>query len=203
VSRWTRRRSSNGQPLSEESHERRIGPYLLVERIAEGGMGEVWRAEQLGQVLARFESERQALALMEHPAIAKIYDGGTTPDGRPYFAMEFVSGVPITEHCDRHKLAPAARLELFLQLCEGAQHAHQKAIAALSASCAAAATRGPASARAPASRSASWCRSRSPTCSACRSPRPRRRRLSSPRRSSRPHQKFRHPSCPHPSCPHQ
>jgi eukaryotic-like serine/threonine-protein kinase len=80
------------------------------------------------QVVARFESERQALALMDHPAIAKVFDGGSTAEGRPYFVMEYVAGVPITEHCDTHKLSTAARLELFAEVCEGVQHAHQKAI---------------------------------------------------------------------------
>ncbi len=123
----------------------RLGPYRLLELIGEGGMGEVWLAEQLEprrkvaikvikagmdtkQVVARFESERQALALMDHPAIAKVFDGGSTPEGRPYFVMEYVAGVPITEHCDTHKLSTTARLELFTEVCEGVQHAHQKAI---------------------------------------------------------------------------
>ncbi len=108
-------------------------------------MGEVWLAEQVEprrrvalklikagmdtkQVVARFDSERQALALMDHPAIAKVFDGGSTPEGRPYFVMEYVAGVPITEHCDRQKLSTAQRLELFSQVCEGVQHAHQKTI---------------------------------------------------------------------------
>src|SRR5208283_4437796 len=77
---------------------------------------------------ARFESERQALALMDHPAIAKVFDGGSTPEGRPYFVMEYVAGVPLTEHCDTHQLSTAARLGLFVEVCEGVQHAHQKAI---------------------------------------------------------------------------
>ncbi len=123
----------------------RIGPYRLLQLIGEGGMGEVWLAEQIEprrrvaikvikagmdtkQVVARFESERQALALMDHPAIAKVFDGGSTPEGRPYFVMEYVPGVPITEHCDTHKLSTTARLELFTEVCEGVQHAHQKAI---------------------------------------------------------------------------
>jgi len=109
-------------------------------------MGEVWLAEQTqpvrrqvalkvikagmdsAQVVARFEAERQALALMDHPAIAKIFDGGTTPQGRPYFAMEYVQGEYITSFCDRHRLPVPKRLELFVQLCEGVQHAHQKGI---------------------------------------------------------------------------
>lgn len=125
---------------------REIGPYRLLEKVGEGGMGEVWLAEQSApvkrqvalkvikqgmdtkQVVARFEAERQALAMMDHPAVAKIFDAGATPEGRPYFAMEYVKGVPITEFCDRHKLNNPERLELFMQVCEGVQHAHQKAI---------------------------------------------------------------------------
>ncbi len=140
----------SGTKANEETEpapdsERRIGPYRLLQLIGEGGMGEVWLAEQLEprrkvalklikmgmdtkQVVARFESERQALALMDHPTIAKVFDGGSTPEGRPYFVMEYVPGVPITEHCDTHKLSTAARLELFTDVCQGVQHAHQKAI---------------------------------------------------------------------------
>jgi len=120
--------------------------FHLEYRLGEGGMGEVWLAEQLRpvrrqvalkvikagmdskEVVARFESERQALALMDHPAIAKVFDGGSTPEGRPYFVMEYVAGIPITEHCDTHKLSTSARLELFMDVCEGVQHAHQKAV---------------------------------------------------------------------------
>jgi eukaryotic-like serine/threonine-protein kinase len=123
-----------------------IGPYQLLEPLGSGGMGEVWLAEQTqpvrrrvalklikagmdtGEVVARFQSERQALALMDHPAIAKVFDAGTTPQGRPYFVMEYIGGVPITDYCDQHKLTLRARLELFVQVCEGVQHAHQKAI---------------------------------------------------------------------------
>lgn len=109
-------------------------------------MGEVWLAEQkypvrrrvalkvikagmnTREVVLRFESERQALALMDHPAIAKVFDAGSTPDGLPYFVMEFVAGVPITSYCDKHRLTVEERLALFVQVCEGVQHAHQKAI---------------------------------------------------------------------------
>jgi eukaryotic-like serine/threonine-protein kinase len=125
---------------------KRIGPYQLLQLIGEGGMGEVWLAEQLEpvrrkvaikvikagmdtkQVVARFESERQALALMDHPAIARVLDGGSTPEGRPYFVMEYVAGVSITEHCDTHKLSTEERLELLREVCDGVQHAHQKAV---------------------------------------------------------------------------
>jgi serine/threonine protein kinase/tetratricopeptide (TPR) repeat protein len=123
-----------------------IGPYRLIQLLGTGGMGEVWRAGQTEPfhrtvalklikagmdtkaVVARFDSERQALALMEHPNIAKVYDAGATPAGRPYFVMEYVPGIPITDYCDKHRLAIKERLELFMQVCEGVQHAHQKAI---------------------------------------------------------------------------
>ncbi len=128
------------------SPEGAFGRYRLLQRLGEGGMGEVWLAEQSepvhrqvaikvikagmdsAQVIARFEAERQALALMDHPAIATVFDGGTTPQGRPYFAMEYVKGEPITIYCDRHRLNTSERLELFTQVCEGVQHAHQKGI---------------------------------------------------------------------------
>ena len=124
----------------------RLGPYDLLEPIGEGGMGEVWLAEQkqpvrrrvalklikagmdTREVAARFESERQALALMDHPNIAKVFDAGATPQGRPYFVMEYVTGIPITDHCDKHRMTLRERLELFVHVCEGVQHAHQKAI---------------------------------------------------------------------------
>jgi len=123
-----------------------IGRYQLLQRIGEGGMGEVWLAEQkepvrrrvalklvkagmnTREVMARFESERQALALMDHPAIAKVFDAGSTPQGTPYFVMEYVAGVPIAAYCDNHRLSTRERLELFIHVCEGVQHAHQKAI---------------------------------------------------------------------------
>jgi len=123
-----------------------IGPYKLLSLLSEGGMGIVYLAEQKHpikrrvalkvikpgmdskRVIARFEAERQALALMDHPNIAQVHDAGTTEAGRPYFAMEHVKGVPITEYCDRHRLTVEERLKLFLQLCEAVQHAHQKGI---------------------------------------------------------------------------
>src|SRR5208337_2347926 len=80
------------------------------------------------EAIARFDSERQALALMDHPAIAKVFDAGSTPQGAPYFVMEYVAGVPITTYCDNHRLSTRDRLELFMHVCEGVQHAHQKAI---------------------------------------------------------------------------
>jgi len=118
----------------------------LLQKIGEGGMGTVWMAEQeepirrgvalkiikLGmdtkQVIGRFEAERQALALMDHPNIAKVLDAGATETGRPYFVMELVRGVKITEYCDQHQLATRQRLDLFMQVCQAVQHAHQKGI---------------------------------------------------------------------------
>jgi tetratricopeptide (TPR) repeat protein len=123
-----------------------IGPYKLVQMLGEGGMGAVFMAQQTEpikrlvalklikpgmdtrQVIARFEAERQALALMEHPNIAKVFDAGTTELGRPYFVMELVKGVPITRYCDQHRLTPRQRLELFIPVCQAVQHAHQKGI---------------------------------------------------------------------------
>ncbi len=131
---------------SPGSTARTIGPYHLLERIGEGGMGEVWVADQhkpihrrvalklikagmdTKQVIARFESERQALAMMDHPAIAKVFDAGETDEGHPYFVMEYVQGIPITAYCDQYRLTTQERLELFSHVCEGVQHAHQKAI---------------------------------------------------------------------------
>jgi serine/threonine protein kinase/tetratricopeptide (TPR) repeat protein len=123
-----------------------IGPYKLLEPIGEGGMGTVWMAEQTEpiqrrvavkvikagmdsrQVLARFEAERQALALMEHPNIAKVLDAGKTPSGRPYFVMELVKGRPITSYCDEKRIGVRERLQLFGDVCRAVQHAHQKGI---------------------------------------------------------------------------
>ena len=123
-----------------------VGPYRLLERVGAGGMGEVWLAEQrqpvrrqvalkvikagmdTREVVARFEAERQALALMNHPNIAGVYDAGATPEGRPYFAMEYVHGIPITEYCDKQRLNIRERLALFMDVCAGVQHAHQKGV---------------------------------------------------------------------------
>src|SRR5262245_13316766 len=123
-----------------------IGPYKLLQEIGEGGMGTVYMAEQTvpvkrvvalkvikagmdsRQVLARFGAERQALALMDHPNIAKVLDAGATEQGRPYFVMELVKGVPITRYCDEKYLTPRERLELFIPVCQAVQHAHQKGI---------------------------------------------------------------------------
>src|SRR5207248_5396623 len=123
-----------------------IGPYKLLEPIGEGGMGAVWMAQQTEpvkrlvalklikagmdsrQVIARFEAERQALALMDHANIARVLDAGTSGAGRPYFVMDLVKGVPITRYCDVHHLTPRQRLELFLPVCQAVQHAHQKGI---------------------------------------------------------------------------
>jgi WD40 repeat protein/serine/threonine protein kinase len=123
-----------------------IGPYKLLEPIGEGGMGTVWMAQQTEpvkrlvalklikagmdsrQVIARFEAERQALALMDHTNIARVLDAGTTSAGRPYFVMDLVKGAPITRHCDEHRLTPRQRLEIFIPVCQAVQHAHQKGI---------------------------------------------------------------------------
>jgi tetratricopeptide (TPR) repeat protein len=136
----------NLSPATAWQANRLIGPYQLLQPIGSGGMGEVWLAEQTqpvrrrvalklikagmdtGEVVARFQSERQALALMDHPSIAKVFDAGSTPQGRLYFAMEYITGVPITEYCGQHRMSLRQRLELFIQVCEAVQHAHQKAI---------------------------------------------------------------------------
>ena len=135
------------QLLDALPHEfKSIGPYRLIRKLGEGGMGQVWLAEQTAPVqrrvalklirvgmyddavLQRFQVERQSLAIMDHPAIAKVFDAGATPDGQPYLVMEYVQGLPITDYCDQNKLRIRERLELFIEACEGVQHAHQKAI---------------------------------------------------------------------------
>jgi len=139
------------EPASERSGAEQAGlvlagRYKLLEQIGEGGMGTVWMAQQMApvkrlvavklikagmdskQVLARFEAERQALALMDHANIARVLDAGTTDAGRPYFVMDLVKGVPITRYCDDHRLTPRQRLELFVPVCQAIQHAHQKGV---------------------------------------------------------------------------
>jgi tetratricopeptide (TPR) repeat protein len=134
------------QAPSSEAPGAFVGPHKLIEPIGEGGMGTVWMAQQTEpvkravavklikpgmdskQVLARFEAERQALALMDHANIARVLDAGTTGAGRPYFVMDLVKGVPITKYCDEHHLTPRQRLELFIPVCQAIQHAHQKGI---------------------------------------------------------------------------
>ena len=138
--------ATKGPNREEPLEHSRIGPYLLLKKIGEGGMGTVWMAEQKEpvrrrvalkliragksdkRILRRFEAERQALAMMDHANIAKILNAGTTDDGMPYFVMELVQGIPINKYCDQNKLAPRKRLELFVSICNAVQHAHQKGI---------------------------------------------------------------------------
>src|SRR6266567_368815 len=138
--------TSRALPAAEERLGARIGPYKLLEKIGEGGCGVVYMAEQektvrrrvalkvikLGMdtrsVIARFEAERQALAMMDHPNIARVLDAGATETGRPYFVMELVRGVPITTFCDERRLTTRERIELFMRVCHAVQHAHQKGI---------------------------------------------------------------------------
>ena len=124
----------------------RIGRYRLIRELGQGGMGIVYEAEQEvpmrrrvalkiiqhglegDKIIARFEAERQALALMDHPNVTRVLDAGTDSSGRPYFVMEYIQGVTLTDYCDRHNLGTRARLELMVQVCQGVQHAHQKGI---------------------------------------------------------------------------
>jgi len=135
-----------GESVVSEGPGTTIGRYKLLQKIGEGGCGVVYMAEQeepvrrrvalkvikLGMdtksVIARFEAERQALALMDHPNIAKVHDAGATDTGRPYFVMELVRGVKITNYCDEKSLSTQERLDLFVQVCHAVQHAHQKGI---------------------------------------------------------------------------
>jgi serine/threonine protein kinase len=132
-------------PATEPQIER-VGPYRLLEKLGEGGFGAVWAAEQTRpirrrvalkiikegmdtrQVVARFEAERQALAMMDHPNIAKVFDAGATDAGRPYFVMELVRGVPITQYCEENRLSPRERIALLVPVCQAIQHAHQKGV---------------------------------------------------------------------------
>ena len=131
------------RPITEGPGDR-VGPYKILQPLGEGGMGTVFLAEQgepvrrrvalkhikpgmdSAQVIARFAAERQALAILDHPNIAKVFDAGATESGRPYFVMELVKGMPITEYCDRNKLTPRQRLELFIPVCRAIQHATRR-----------------------------------------------------------------------------
>src|SRR5215218_6489732 len=134
------------RPDATEGPGSEIGHYRLHEVIGEGGFGVVYLAEQARpvrrkvalkvlkpgmdtkQVVARFEAERQALAVMDHPNIARVFDGGATASGRPYFVMELVKGVPVTEYCDQNRVTTRGRLELFVSVCHAVQHVYQKGI---------------------------------------------------------------------------
>ena len=136
----------NRKEIQPQLEPQVIGPYQLVSPLGEGGMGSVWLAEQQEpvqrqvaiklikqgmdskEVVARFEAERQALAMMSHPNIAKVLDASATDTGQPYFVMELVEGIPIQKFCDKKRLSVAERLRLFVLVCEAVQHAHQKGI---------------------------------------------------------------------------
>lgn len=140
------KRAGKSKPPKEDPQSEQIGPYKIRQQIGEGGMGEVYLAEQIApvrrkvalkiiklgmdskQIVARFEAERQALAVMDHPNIAKVFEAGTTDKGRPYFVMEYVPGVPLNSYCDTERLSTNERLELFTAICGAVQHAHQKGV---------------------------------------------------------------------------
>ncbi len=144
--RWDSAPAAAGPASAEAGSVEQIGRYQLLEKIGEGGFGLVWRARQTtpilrevalkvikfgmdsDQVLARFNAERQTLAMMDHPGIASVYDAGATENGLPYFVMELVEGPPLNVFCDRHQLGVEARLRLFIKICRAVQHAHQKGI---------------------------------------------------------------------------
>ena len=146
VSRATTEIATTEMREHKSHHLTRIGPYTIQQKLGEGGMGVVYAAEQhkplrrkvaiklikwtIGseQLIARFESERQALAVMNHPGKAKVFDAGATSEDQPYFVMELVNGSPITTYCDKNRLGMAQRLELFMKICDAVQHAHQKGI---------------------------------------------------------------------------
>jgi len=129
-----------------ETQTQVIGPYRLLKELGVGGMGHVWLAEQTEPIrrqvalkliragmydcatVRRFKAERQSLAIMDHPTIAKVFDAGTMPAGQPYLVMEYVDGAPITDYCDSLRMSIRDRLNLFIRVCEGVQHAHQKAV---------------------------------------------------------------------------
>ena len=133
-------------PARSTRHPEHIGPYRVLQVLGEGGMGVIYEAEQTNpvhrrvavkvlrpgfesaEIVARFEAERQALAVMTHESIAKVFDAGATDQGRPYFVMELVRGVPITEYCDANKLTTRARVDLFIPVCRAVQHAHQTGV---------------------------------------------------------------------------
>src|SRR5216684_6964037 len=133
-------------PATAVARDEDFGRYRIIQPLGEGGMGTVYLAEQLepirrrvalkvvklgmdtAQVLARFNNERQALAVMDHPNIAQIFDAGATTKGRPYFVMEYIEGAPITQYCDRKRMTTKERLALFLAVCRAVQHAHQKGV---------------------------------------------------------------------------
>src|ERR1017187_8095002 len=133
-------------PAAAVAGDEDFGRYRIIQPLGEGGMGTVYLAEQLepirrrvalkvvklgmdtAQVLARFSNERQALAMMDHPNIAQIFDAGATPKGSPYFVMEYIEGAPITQYCDGKRMTTRERLALFLAVCRAVQHAHQKGV---------------------------------------------------------------------------